>query len=142
MAGDSFHELALTSLQVVRFREQLAKESSVPIDHFPLGEILAASKELTVADMVAQAASRDDAAVGASLPPLTRRVDAARLRSSPHPVSWNQSQLLTVHAADPGSAAHNVPMALWLHGPLEARVLRASLEEVVRRHAVLRTTYE
>ena len=57
-------------------------------------------------------------------------------------VSWNQSQLLTVHAADPTSAAYNIPMAVWLDGALDIRTLRTSLAEVVRRHAVLRTTFE
>ena len=71
-----------------------------------------------------------------------RRLDGAQLVACPHPVSLNQSQLLTIHATDVTSAAYNIPMALWLDGPLEVSALRASIGEVVRRHAVLRTTYE
>ena len=33
-------------------------------------------------------------------------------------------------------------MAVWLDGPLVVSALRGALVEVVRRHAVLRTTFE
>jgi amino acid adenylation domain-containing protein len=41
----------------------------------------------------------------------------------------------------PGSPAYNLPLALRLDGGLDVRVLRSSLAEIVRRHAILRTTY-
>ena len=38
-------------------------------------------------------------------------------------------------------AAYNVPWALRLEGRLDAAALRASLDEIVRRHEALRTTF-
>jgi len=76
------------------------------------------------------------------LPPLTREVDRAQLLASSHIVSWNQSQLLTVHVVDGATAAYNIPMAFWLRGVLAATTLRSALYAIVDRHAVLRTMYE
>ena len=78
------------------------------------------------------------------LPPLVRAVDASALLSSAHPVSWSQSQLLTVHVNGDGAAAaaYNIPMAQWLCGPLDAAALRLALGALVDRQVVLRTTYE
>jgi non-ribosomal peptide synthetase component F len=42
----------------------------------------------------------------------------------------------------PGSAAYNIPGALRLRGRLVVSVLGRALEEVVRRHDALRTTFE
>ena len=76
------------------------------------------------------------------LPPLTRTVDTEQLTATPHPVSWNQSQLLTVHLVDGATAVYNEPMAFWLHGTLAPLIMRDSIRALVARHAVLRTTYE
>ena len=57
-------------------------------------------------------------------------------------VSWNQSQLLTVHLVDGATSAYNMAMAFHVQGPLSVSALRESLGTVVERHAVLRTTYE
>src|SRR5205823_2084316 len=43
---------------------------------------------------------------------------------------------------DPGGVSYSVPGALRLRGRLDTSALVASLREVVRRHDVLRTTYE
>src|SRR5690242_10709677 len=41
----------------------------------------------------------------------------------------------------PGSAFYNVPIAVRFKGALRVDALRRALQEVVRRHAILRTTY-
>ena len=45
----------------------------------------------------------------------------------PYAVSWNQSQLLTVHLVDGATAAYNIPTAVWLAGPLGVGALRRAL---------------
>ncbi|ADB33161.1 condensation domain protein [Kribbella flavida DSM 17836] len=42
----------------------------------------------------------------------------------------------------PANAAHHVPMCYDVRGPLDLRILRRSLECVVARHEMLRTTFE
>eukprot|EP00964_Phaeocystis_antarctica_P071200 scaffold43398_cov61-Phaeocystis_antarctica.AAC.1 len=78
----------------------------------------------------------------ALLPPLEPLAGGVRPGEA-YRVSWNQSQLLTVHAGGGGAeAAYNMPLAHWLRGPLAVVALRAALAALVARHAVLRTTFE
>ena len=63
---------------------------------------------------------------GSRLPEVTRVLDAARLVSSPHAVSWNQSQLLTVHASEGAGAAYNIPMSHWVSSMADLSPCRAS----------------
>ena len=91
---------------------------------------------------VSALASARGSSNSSTLPPVRRRVERSQLRATAHPVSWNQSQLLTVHLVGGATAAYNIPMAWWLVGPLDSRALRAALSAVIERNMVLRTTYE
>lgn len=44
--------------------------------------------------------------------------------------------------ADGASIAYNIPLSLQLHGPLEVTTLERALGEIVRRHGILRTTFD
>ena len=57
------------------------------------------------------------------------------------PQSFNQAQLWFLHQLEPGSAMYNNPLALMLEGPLETAALHHSFDAVLRRHAILRTTF-
>ncbi len=57
------------------------------------------------------------------------------------PLSYAQQRLWFLQQLDPTSAAYNVPLAVRLRGPLAVDALRRALSAVVRRHAILRTTY-
>ncbi|MFZ6028535.1 MAG: amino acid adenylation domain-containing protein [Chloroflexota bacterium] len=56
------------------------------------------------------------------------------------PVSFSQEQLLLRSELEPGGF-HGFPMVLRLKGELHAEALEASLNEIVRRHEILRTCY-
>ena len=43
---------------------------------------------------------------------------------------------------EPGSSAYNICRAVRLTGPLNVEVLESSLNEIVRRHEVMRTTFQ
>jgi amino acid adenylation domain-containing protein len=62
-------------------------------------------------------------------------------RSAPLPLSFAQERLWFIDQLDPGSAAYNVPLALGLHGALDAAALERALGEVVHRHEPLRTVF-
>ncbi|HYG61234.1 MAG TPA: condensation domain-containing protein, partial [Thermoanaerobaculia bacterium] len=60
----------------------------------------------------------------------------------PRPLSFAQERLWLVDRMVPGSAVYNVPGAVGLAGELDEAVLERCLNEIVRRHATLRTTFE
>jgi amino acid adenylation domain-containing protein len=57
-------------------------------------------------------------------------------------LSFAQQRLWFLHQLDPASTAYHVPAAYRLRGPLDASLLRRALDEVVRRHEVLRSTVD
>lgn len=58
------------------------------------------------------------------------------------PLSFAQQRLWFLDQLNPGSVMYNVPAALRLKGRLESGALERTLSEIVRRHEILRTTYE
>ncbi len=59
----------------------------------------------------------------------------------PLPLSFAQERLWFLDQLEPGNATYNIPLALTLAGRLAVPALAASLAEIVRRHAALRTTF-
>ena len=57
------------------------------------------------------------------------------------PLSFAQQRLWFLDQLAPGSAAYNLSGRLRLEGRLDASSLEASLNEIVRRHEVLRTIF-
>ena len=57
------------------------------------------------------------------------------------PTSFAQQRLWFLSQLEPDSPAYNIPAALRLSGELNVRVLEQSLNEIVRRHEALRTTF-
>lgn len=80
---------------------------------------------------------------------LRLKKTAARLDGIPRrpetashpPVSFAQERLWFVQQIDPDTAAYNIPAALQLSGPLDVAALERSLQEVIRRHEILRTSF-
>ncbi len=86
---------------------------------------------------------------GDKTPPIAPACRAAptepRLRCAARnrdlPLSFAQQRLWFLDQLEPGSTVYNVPVALRVKGPLDVGILKQSLEEIVRRHEVLRTTF-
>ena len=71
-----------------------------------------------------------------SAPPLSPVSRAGEL-----PLSFAQQRLWFVDQLEPNSAVYNIPFAIHLSGPLKQPVLERCLDEILRGHEVLRTTY-
>jgi amino acid adenylation domain-containing protein len=69
----------------------------------------------------------------ANASPITRRKEA--------PSSVAQERLWFLDQLEPGSTVYNVPGALRIRGPLKVAALEQSLNEIIRRHDALRTTF-
>jgi hypothetical protein len=57
-------------------------------------------------------------------------------------MSFAQQRLWFLDQVHPGSALYNIPVAVRLRGRLDVDALRHTLDEIVRRHEALRTTFE
>ncbi|GAB3921029.1 hypothetical protein GCM10028804_16200 [Larkinella terrae] len=57
------------------------------------------------------------------------------------PLSFAQTRLWIIHQLHELRGTYNVPIILKINGLLDLPVLQQSLEEVVRRHQILRTTF-
>ncbi|WP_372666088.1 non-ribosomal peptide synthetase [Amycolatopsis kentuckyensis] len=62
-------------------------------------------------------------------------------RGAPLPLSAGQQRLWFLDRLDPDSAEYAVPLLLRLEGTLDVEALRRSLDALVARHEILRTTY-
>jgi hypothetical protein len=56
------------------------------------------------------------------------------------PVSFSQQRLWFLDQLSPGEPTYNMPLAIWLAGPLDSRALQRAIDALVTRHAVLRTS--
>src|ERR1700754_468114 len=70
-------------------------------------------------------------------PPARQR----RVGGEPVPLSFGQERLWFIDQLQPGSPAYNVPAVFPLRGPVGAALLQRCIEEIVRRHDILRTTF-
>ncbi|NMZ08064.1 non-ribosomal peptide synthase/polyketide synthase [Pseudomonas proteolytica] len=59
----------------------------------------------------------------------------------PVPLSFAQQRLWFLQQFDPQSHAYNLPRAIALKGPVDARALEAALNRVIDRHDILRTAF-
>jgi amino acid adenylation domain-containing protein len=58
-----------------------------------------------------------------------------------YPMSFSQRALWFLHLQAPESTAYHVSLSARINGPLDVNALRDALQSMVRRHAILRTTY-
>src|SRR5882724_5815220 len=57
------------------------------------------------------------------------------------PVTFAQQRLWFLDQLQPGSASYNIPWSIQISGKLNVVALERSLNEIVHRHEVLRTTF-
>src|SRR5215207_164670 len=77
-----------------------------------------------------------------------KRTNATRPQIQPQsresgalPLSFAQRRLWFLDRMEPGTPLYNLPLAMRLTGPLDADALQRSINEIVRRHEILRTTF-
>jgi hypothetical protein len=73
--------------------------------------------------------------------PSTSPSEALGTEPSLFPLSYQQEQLWFLDRFQPNSDFYNVPMTLKLKGDLDVSRLERSMQEVVRRHEILRTCF-
>ncbi len=127
---DNFFELGGHSLLATRVLAALREAFGVEI---PLRSLF---ERPTVAELApAVAAARGGAGAPAERIPRLPR-DTGRF-----PVSASQLREWLLDRLLPGTGAYNIPGAARVVGPLDPRLLQLALDEIVRRHESLRTTF-
>jgi non-ribosomal peptide synthetase component F/acyl carrier protein len=127
---DSFFELGGHSLLATRVIARVCDtfQTEVPLK--------ALFETPTVAGIAEQIEALRRSGEGLSTPPLVRVG-----RDSDLPLSFSQQRLWFVDQLDPGSSLYNIANAVRLRGTLDAVALQRALQEIYRRHEVLRTRY-
>jgi amino acid adenylation domain-containing protein len=128
--NDNFFELGGHSLLAIQLVSRIRDAFSVEL---PLRELF---KHRTVAAL-ARSIDEQMRASHELVAPLLRRA----VREDGLLLSYAQQRLWFLDQLAPGSVAYNVPSAVRLKGRLDVEALRRTLDEVVRRHEVLRTTF-
>ncbi|NOU44484.1 MAG: amino acid adenylation domain-containing protein, partial [Methyloglobulus sp.] len=124
---DHFFELGGHSLLAVQLVSRLRQELGIEV---PLRDLFARPVLAGFARAVTNARQSE-------LPPI-QMAD----RSQPIPLSWAQQRLWFLGQLDPAaSAAYHIPAGLRLHGRLDKAALKASLDRIVARHEILRTSF-
>lgn len=126
---DNFFEIgghSLLAIRVVsRIREMFRVEAPLTC-LFEAPTVAAVARALNAGEWAAETAAA---------PPL-RPVPT----DGPRPASFVQERLWFLENLAPGSPAYHVPIAFRLEGALDLAALRRALEQIVSRHASLRTT--
>ena len=128
-AEDHFFELGGHSLLASRLLSRVRQTFEVEL---PVRSVFEAPTVAALA-MTVETAKRTSIAPP---PPLVPGPRTGEL-----PLSFAQQRLWFIDQLEPGSSAYNLPVGLKMEGPLSIPVLARCLEELFRRHEVLRTVF-
>lgn len=128
---DNFFELGGHSLLATRVMVRVRKTLGVEP---PLSALF---ENPTVAQFAMYIESSAPGSATTELPPI---VPVSRNRELP--LSFSQQRLWFLEQLKPGDPLYHSFHALLIDGPLDVRALELSLNEIIRRHEVLRTVFE
>ncbi len=127
---DNFFDLGGHSLKATQVMSQLRRIVNVDL---PLKLLF---ESPTISGLAEHIQSAPSGAPGIDFPELSTVSDKTNL-----PLSFAQQRLWFLDRLNPGGAVYNIPIVMRMKGRLDVEALRRSLEEILRRHEALRTTF-
>jgi amino acid adenylation domain-containing protein len=128
---DNFFDLGGHSLAVTRVVSHIIKQFQleIPVQYFFQSPTVAA-----LVTYVERAASGNRSASGLSVKPVSR--------DGKLPLSFSQERLWFLDQLEPGGYTYNLLAAYRLNGQVNITALEQSINEIIRRHEVLRTVFK
>jgi alpha-ketoglutarate-dependent taurine dioxygenase/acyl carrier protein len=127
---DNFFELGGHSLLATQLISRVREIFHLDV---PLRLLFELPTVAELAQSIEEAQRNND---GLQAPPIQAIPDRTNL-----PLSFAQQRLWFLHQLEPGSHAYTLPSAVRLTGRLDVDALEQSLDEIMRRHEILRTTF-
>jgi amino acid adenylation domain-containing protein len=128
--NDNFFELGGHSLLATQLISAVREKFGVEL---PLRSLFDSPTVAGIAEHINAATPEQKSTV-----PVISRTD----RNRALPLSFAQKRMWFLNLLEPESAYYNVPLAMRLTGRLDTDALEKAINEVIRRHEVLRTTFE
>jgi amino acid adenylation domain-containing protein len=140
-ADDDFFALGGTSLLVGRLAIQIAAELNATVSVPELFDVRTVAGIAAIIDQRAAAAQGNGhEPVSGAVAPIPPPLRPAR-RDQPIPLTLAQERVWFFEQLSPGNLAYNFQATVSLHGRVDVGALRAALDEIVRRHEILRTAF-
>ncbi|MBE9167115.1 amino acid adenylation domain-containing protein [Pleurocapsales cyanobacterium LEGE 06147] len=124
---DNFFELGGHSLLATQVVSKIRQSWSVELPLRKLFELP------TIAELAVELEQSSERAEIPPIKPVSRDRDI--------PLSFAQQRLWFLAQLEPDNPAYNIPEALRLQGRLDIKVLIKTLEAIIQRHEILRTTF-
>ncbi|BAZ22953.1 non-ribosomal peptide synthase [Kalymmatonema gypsitolerans NIES-4073] len=128
---DNFFSLGGHSLLATQLISRLRAAFSIEI---PLRAVFESPTVTRLDQTITQLRTKD---TGLSLPPIQPRTHSEQL-----PLSWAQERLWFLNQLGGASATYNMPGAVRISGQFNIHAFQQALSEIIRRHEVLRTSFQ
>ena len=135
-ADSDFFDLGGDSLMAMQIVARVQQVFEVGLD---VTRLLDAPTPAALAALVEQALAAGD---GSPAAPGPAAFAATLDRAVPRPLSFTQERMWFIHQMAPDNLAYNISGAVRLRGPFHLAALDAAFTEVIRRHEILRTTFQ